>query len=56
MRDLLILIVHFITTVIRLAKPCGLLTVVTRIRSGNTSVVDREPFASARPIFAPEIS
>ena len=47
MREVLILFVHLITTVIRLAKPGALRAVVAEIRSGQTSVVDREPFAAA---------
>jgi len=46
MRDLLILIVHLITTVIRLAKPGGLRAVVAESVLVQASVVDPQSFAS----------
>jgi hypothetical protein len=47
MRDVLILLVHLIVTLIRLARPCGIRAVVAESVLGEASTRDLESFAEA---------
>jgi len=49
MRDVIILLVHLITTILRIARPGGLRSVIAEPLSHQTSASDRESLSPLRP-------